>query len=93
VKARVRFGSPIFNKAHLIDNQNIGPFKYRFQLSLFITYYSIDDIDHRLSHGLSDFQARGVAQFNVLGFIFFSGNITLVYVLWTIATGVGQILV
>jgi hypothetical protein len=31
------------------DNQNIGPFKYRFGLSIFKINYSIDDIDYRLS--------------------------------------------
>jgi hypothetical protein len=34
------------------DNQNIGPFKYRFRLSIFQINYSIDDIDYRLLHGL-----------------------------------------
>jgi hypothetical protein len=34
------------------DNQNIGPFKYRFRLSIFQINYSIDKIDYRLSHGL-----------------------------------------
>jgi hypothetical protein len=34
------------------DNQNIGPFKYWFRLSIFQMNYSIDDIDYRLSHGL-----------------------------------------
>jgi hypothetical protein len=35
------------------DHQNIGPFKYRFRLSIFQINYSIDDIDYRLSHGLT----------------------------------------
>jgi hypothetical protein len=29
------------------DNQNIGPFKYRFRLSIFQINHSIDDIDYR----------------------------------------------
>jgi hypothetical protein len=37
-----------------IDNQNIGPFKYRFRLLIFQINYSIDNIDYRLSHGLSE---------------------------------------
>jgi hypothetical protein len=28
------------------DDQNIGPFKYRFRLSIFQINYSIDDIDY-----------------------------------------------
>jgi hypothetical protein len=35
------------------DNQNFGPFKYRFRLSIFQINYSIDNIDYRLSHGLT----------------------------------------
>jgi hypothetical protein len=35
------------------DNRNIGPFKYRFRLSIFQMNYLIDNIDYRLSHGLS----------------------------------------
>jgi hypothetical protein len=35
------------------DNRNIGPFKYRFRSLIFQINYSIDDIDYRLSHGLS----------------------------------------
>jgi hypothetical protein len=34
------------------NNRNIGPFKYRFQLSIFQFSYSIDNIDYQLSHGL-----------------------------------------
>jgi hypothetical protein len=33
-------------------NLNIGPFKYRFRLSIFQINYSIDNIDYRLPHGL-----------------------------------------
>jgi hypothetical protein len=29
------------------DNRNIGPFKYRFRLSIFQINYLIDDIDYR----------------------------------------------
>jgi hypothetical protein len=29
------------------DNRNIGPFKYRFRLSIFQINYSIDNIDYR----------------------------------------------
>jgi hypothetical protein len=35
------------------DNQNIGPYKYRFRLSIFQINYSIEDINYRLSHGLT----------------------------------------
>jgi hypothetical protein len=34
-------------------NRNIGPFKYRFRLSIFQINYLIDNIDYQLSHGLS----------------------------------------
>jgi hypothetical protein len=37
------------------ESQNIGPFKYRFLLSIFQINYSIDDIDYRLSHVLFTF--------------------------------------
>jgi hypothetical protein len=36
---------------HYTDNQNIGPFKYRFRLLIFQINYSIDDNNYRLSHG------------------------------------------
>jgi hypothetical protein len=35
------------------DNQNIGPVIYRLRLSIFQINYLIDDINYRLSHGLS----------------------------------------
>jgi hypothetical protein len=35
-----------------IVNRNIGPFKYRFGLSIFQINYSIDNIDYRLLHSL-----------------------------------------
>jgi hypothetical protein len=40
------------------DNRNIGPSKYRILLSIFLINYLIDDIDYRLSHGLSTFTDR-----------------------------------
>jgi hypothetical protein len=40
------------------NNRKIGPFKYRFRLSIFQINYSIDDIDYRLSHGLRGREER-----------------------------------
>jgi hypothetical protein len=36
-----------------LDIRNIGPLKYRFQLSIFQISYSIDYINYQLSHGIS----------------------------------------
>jgi hypothetical protein len=44
----------LFSKKIYRDNQNIGPCKYRFRLSIFQINYSIDNIYYRLSHGLNE---------------------------------------
>jgi hypothetical protein len=57
VQLRLGDLSSVFLKIHvskkniLHDNQNIGPIKYRFQLSIFKINYMIDDIDYRLLVG------------------------------------------
>jgi hypothetical protein len=41
-----------YSQKNCLDNQNIGPLKYWFRLSIFQISYLIDDIDYRLSLAL-----------------------------------------